>query len=204
VCSPYKFLGPHCGVLAAPDPELLETLAPDKLIPSTNSVPERFELGTLPYEVMAGATAAVDFLAGVAPGESLAEDRRSRLSESWECLERHEHDLRVLLEDGVNALTPHLVVHSRASSRTPTMLLTIPGRSTWQAYEFLARRNVLAPAGSFYAYEPFRRLSLHDDHALRLGLAPYNNVEDINRVIDGLTSFIMDSTPPPPQTKPRP
>jgi cysteine desulfurase family protein (TIGR01976 family) len=46
-CSPYKFLGPHCGVLAA-DPDLLESLTPEKLVPSPDSVPERFELGTLP------------------------------------------------------------------------------------------------------------------------------------------------------------
>ena len=76
VCSPYKFLGPHCGVLAA-EPELLETIHPDKLLPSTDDVPERFELGTLPYEVLAGATAAVDFLAAIAPGD--ATDRRGQL-----------------------------------------------------------------------------------------------------------------------------
>src|SRR3954468_2232233 len=46
VCSPYKFLGPHCGCLVA-GPALLETLHPDKLLPSTDAVPERFELGTL-------------------------------------------------------------------------------------------------------------------------------------------------------------
>ncbi|MGL5850159.1 MAG: aminotransferase class V-fold PLP-dependent enzyme, partial [Phycicoccus sp.] len=58
VCSPYKFMGPHCGVLAA-DPALLEGIRPDKLLPSSDAVPERFELGTLPYELLAGATAAV-------------------------------------------------------------------------------------------------------------------------------------------------
>ena len=66
-CSPYKFLGPHCGVLAAA-PALLETLHPAKLLPSTDEVPERFELGTLPYELLAGTTAAVDFLAGLGRG----------------------------------------------------------------------------------------------------------------------------------------
>ena len=68
-CSPYKFMGPHCGVLAA-DPALLETLHPDKLLPSTDAVPERFELGTLPYELMAGTTAAVDFIAGLADADT--------------------------------------------------------------------------------------------------------------------------------------
>ena len=62
VCSPYKFFGPHCGALVA-DPALLETLRPDKLLPSSDAVPERFELGTLPYELLAGVTAAVDLIA---------------------------------------------------------------------------------------------------------------------------------------------
>ena len=60
-CSPYKFFGPHLGVLAAA-PSLLETLHPDKLLPSSEAVPERFELGTLPYELLAGVTAAVEFI----------------------------------------------------------------------------------------------------------------------------------------------
>src|SRR6476660_7896293 len=64
VCSPYKFLGPHHGVLAAAR-ALLETLHPAKLVPSSDAVPERFELGTLPYELLAGTTAAVDFLAAL-------------------------------------------------------------------------------------------------------------------------------------------
>ena len=52
-CSPYKFLGPHCGVLAA-RPEVLEPLRPDKLAPASDGVPERFELGTPAYELLAG------------------------------------------------------------------------------------------------------------------------------------------------------
>ena len=61
-CSPYKFFGPHLGVLVA-DPALLARVHPDKLLPSTDDVPERFELGTLPYELLAGVTATVDFIA---------------------------------------------------------------------------------------------------------------------------------------------
>src|SRR5690606_8509420 len=77
VCSPYKFLGPHCAVLGA-DPALLETIRPDKLEPSTNAVPERFESGTLPYEPTAGVTAAIGLLARRAPGDAMA--RRAALA----------------------------------------------------------------------------------------------------------------------------
>ncbi len=187
VCSPYKLLGPHCAVLAA-DPALLEQIRPDKLLPATDEVPERFELGTLPYEVMAGATAAVDFLAGIAPGA--ATTRRDRLRASFTAVDEHETRLRRDLEAGLARLGEDAVVHSRAADRTPTLLLTLPGRSTWAAYEFLADRDVLAPAGSFYAYEPFRRLALDDPDALRLGLAPYSDDTDVARVLDGLRDFV--------------
>lgn len=187
VCSPYKFLGPHCGVLAA-DPALLETIRPDKLLPSSDEVPERFELGTLPYELMAGATAAVDFLAGIAPGR--AADRRAALRASWAAIDEHELRLRHRLEEGLARLGDTVVVHSRAAQRTPTLLLTFPGRRSADAYAFLAARNVLAPAGSFYAHEPFQRLALSDTAGLRLGLAPYLDDDDVTRVLDGLAAFV--------------
>ena len=89
-CSPYKFLGPHCGVLAA-DPDLLETLRPAKLLPSTDAVPERFELGTLPYELLAGTTAAIDFLASLGPA---GQPRRQQLLQAMGTIEAYEDGLR--------------------------------------------------------------------------------------------------------------
>ncbi len=190
VCSPYKFLGPHCGVLGA-DPALLQTLRPDKLLPSTNEVPERFELGTLPYEVLAGATAAVDVLADL--GGSVAEGvgRRERLAAAWEAIHAHESRLRWMLEAGLGELGERVVVHSRAANRTPTLLLTFPGRRSWDAYQSLSARGIQAPAGSFYAEEPFRRLALADTHGLRVGLAPYTDESDVQRLLDGLRAFLV-------------
>lgn len=187
VCSPYKFLGPHCGVLAG-KLDVLESLRPDKIVPAPDVVPDRFELGTLPSEIMAGATAAVDFLGAIAPGD--ATDRRDRLRNSLTAVGEHERGLRETLESGLAGFGADVVIHSRARRRTPTLLLTLPGRKTWDAYEFLAARDVLAPAGSFYAYEPFRRLRLDDQHGLRLGLAPYNDETDIARAIDALGAFV--------------
>lgn len=186
VCSPYKFLGPHCGVLAAA-PELLETLHPDKLLPSPGTVPERFEFGTLPYEILAGATAAVDFLAAIDPGTGAT--RRERLAHSLRSLHEHEQALRTRVEEGLRALGDAVTVHSKAADRTPTLLMTLHGRDAREAQAHLAARGVLAPAGSFYAYEPFAALKL-EDPALRVGLAPYNTAEDVDRLLDGLSSFL--------------
>jgi cysteine desulfurase family protein (TIGR01976 family) len=186
-CSPYKFLGPHCGVLAG-DPGLLETLHPAKLAPSTDAVPERFELGTLPYELLAGTTAAVDFLAAIGDGPG---SRRERLLVSMAALEAYEDGLRARIEAGIGQL-PGITVYSRAAHRTPTLLLGMGGREQ-DAYAFLAERGVNAPAGSFYALEASRRLGLGDTGALRVGLAPYVDDTDVDRLLDALTAFAAAS-----------
>ena len=188
-CSPYKFLGPHCGVVGA-RPDLLEQLHPDKLLPATEAVPERFEFGTLPYELLAGTTAAIDFLAGLAPSPS--GDRRQDLTGAMTAIEAHEDRLRDRIEQHVRAL-PGVTVWSRAARRTPTLLLTFAGRDAGDAYRHLATLNVNAPAGSFYALEASRWLGLGDDGGLRIGLAPYTNDDDADRLLDGLDQFTRAS-----------
>jgi cysteine desulfurase family protein (TIGR01976 family) len=185
-CSPYKFLGPHCGVLAA-SPDLLETVHPDKLLPATDAVPERFEFGTLPYELLAGVTAAVDFLAGA--GGVADGSRRSRLAGSMAALEEHEDALREKIESGLAEL-PGATVHSRAARRTPTLLVTFDGRDAADAYRFLAERDINAPAGSFYALEPSRLLGLGDTGGLRIGLAPYSTADEADRLLAALHEFV--------------
>jgi cysteine desulfurase family protein (TIGR01976 family) len=184
-CSPYKFLGPHCGTLTA-DPALLESLTPAKLLPSSNDVPERFELGTLPYELLAGTTAAIDFLADLAPAGGT---RRERLIAAMTMLEAYEDDLREHLEAGLTAL-PGVRLWSRAGHRTPTLLLTFDGRDAAYAYRLLAERGVNAPAGSFYAIETSRWLGLGDAGGLRAGLAPYSDADDVERLLTGLREFL--------------
>jgi cysteine desulfurase family protein (TIGR01976 family) len=183
VCSPYKFFGTHCAALVA-RPEVLESLHPDKLAPATDVVPERFELGTLPYEAMAGATAAVDFIASAGSGGT----RREQLTSAFDAFDKHEQRLRAVAEQGLIDLGA--TVYSRAARRTPTLLATFDGRKSFDAYQFLLTKNVLAPADFFYAHQAKLRLNLDDTAALRMGLAPYTTDDDIARLLDGLAEFL--------------
>ncbi|BBG01787.1 MULTISPECIES: cysteine desulfurase-like protein [Pseudonocardia] len=185
-CSPYKFLGPHCGALAA-DPALLESLHPAKLLPSSDAVPERFELGTLPYELLAGTTAAVEFLAGLDTGAT--GDRRARLRASMTAVGVHELGLRERIESHLSGL-PGVTVRSRAASRTPTLLVTVDGHEPQQVYRYLAERRIAAPAASFYALECSRRLGLGDTGALRIGLACYTDESDVDRLLGALSGLV--------------
>jgi cysteine desulfurase family protein (TIGR01976 family) len=171
VCSPYKLLGPHHGVLAG-KVEVLEGLHIDKLLPATDVAPERFELGTLPYELLAGTTAALGYLSELGmPAVAVHEDR-----------------LRARIEEGVTAIGG-ITTWSRARDRTPTLLLTFDdGRSCNDVSAHLASHDIAAPSGSFYAVEPSRRLGLGDAGGLRVGLAPYNDDEDVDRLLAALAS----------------
>ena len=185
-CSPYKFLGPHLGVVAA-SPDLLETIRIDKLLPSSDAVPERFEFGTLPYELLAGVTAAVDVLSsldGAASGS-----RRERILASFEALEEHEHRLLDRLESGLRAL-PGVRVHSNARKRTPTLLFTVEDRSAQDVRRALAESGVNAPASHFYAIEASRHLGLGDEGGVRIGLAPYTDMGDVERLLTALTDLL--------------
>ncbi|GAA1122929.1 cysteine desulfurase-like protein [Kribbella jejuensis] len=184
VCSPYKFFGPHLGVLTAA-PELLETLKPDKLLPSTDVVPERFEFGTLPYELLAGTTAAVEFIASLGGSGST---RRERLINSLQLVETHEDALRDDLEARLAAI-PGITLYGHAANRTPTLLFTLEGHEPSAIADHLAKAGVNAPAGSFYAYEPARQLGLGAAGAVRAGLAPYNDQSDVDRLVAAVSAL---------------
>ncbi len=181
-CSPYKFFGPHLGALVAA-PELLQAIRPDKLLPSSDAVPERFELGTLPYELLAGTTAAVEFIADLAPGEG---SRRERVLASMRVAERHEDHLLERLVEGLASIDA-VTLHTHPARRTPTVLFSVAGRTPREVHESLAARGVNAPGGSFYALEASRHLGLGDAGAVRAGLAPYTDVADVDRLVAAVT-----------------
>ncbi len=184
-CSPYKFLGPHCGVVVGKR-DVLAELRPDKLLPAPDRVPERFEQGTLPYELMAGTTAAVDFLAGMTAATGT---RRERLIAGMRAVARHEDVLREQIEAGLRRL-PVVTIHSRARRRTPTLLVTFADRAAAAVSTVLAQHGINAPTGSFYAAEASRRLGLGDAGGLRIGLAPYNTTDDVDRLLRVLAATL--------------
>ena len=178
----YKLLGPHCAALAA-DPELLASLDNDKLLPSTSEVPERFEFGTLPYELMAGCTATVDYLADLVISQQ--PNRRQRILHSMRELEQYEEQLFHHMESEVAAL-PRVTLYGHAPVRTPTIYFNIEDLAGGEVYRHLATLKINAPSGNFYALEVSRALGLGDTGAVRAGLAPYSTMEDVDRLVAGL------------------
>jgi len=183
----YKLMGPHCAALAA-SPELLKSLNNDKLLPSTSNVPEKFEFGTLPYEIMAGATAAIDFIADMAPGSG--KTRREKIVNSMNALEAYEDELLVYMESAIKSL-PGVTMYGHAKHRTPTLYFSFANLTSGDIYKSMVVKKVNVPAHNFYALEVSRKLGLGDDGALRAGLAPYSTRDDVDRLVSGLREALV-------------
>ncbi len=181
-CSSYKFCGPHTGAVIA-DPALLERVQPSKLAPSTNAVPDRFERGTPPLELLAGVRAAIDWLAGLtdAPG-----DRRARLLASLSAVEAR---LQTLLEQLVAGLSEiegvRLLGHP--ACRTSTVSFVVDGQTPARIAARLATDGIAVWDGDNYAYELMRRFGLEDQGgAIRASIVLYNTAEEIDRLINAV------------------
>ena len=191
--SAYKWSGPHVAALVA-DPALLETVWPDKLAPSSNAVPWRFERGTLPFADLAGVTAAVDHLAALAPGAASVGDgpagapRRERILASMAAVEAYEAELFGRLLDGFASVGP-VTQYGKAAHRAPTAFFNVAGVDPRVVAAYLAARGVNVWSGDNYAYEFCTALGLEPTGAVRAGLVHYNDASDVDRLLNGLADL---------------
>jgi cysteine desulfurase family protein (TIGR01976 family) len=184
--SAYKWSGPHIGVVVA-SPALLESLRPDKLVPSPDTVPERFELGTPPYADLAGVTAAVDHLSGL--DDAATGSRRERILASMAAAEQHEQRLFGILLGGLDGMR-HVTTYGKAARRTATAYFTVAGHPPQQVAEHLASRRVNVWNGHNYAWELTGVLGIRDaGSAVRAGLVHYNDESDVGRLLDAVAEL---------------
>ena len=164
-CSAYKWFGPHVGILCA-DPAFLETLRPDKLLPSPDEVPDRFELGTLPFESLAGVAAAAVYLHGL----------------DWDAVHSHEEGLLTRALGGLGALEG-VTLYGEARERTSTLMFNVEGRSSLEVATHLAEREIAVWHGNYYAHELEEHLGLAPNGAVRAGFVHYNDESEADRLV---------------------
>jgi cysteine desulfurase family protein (TIGR01976 family) len=182
--SAYKWSGPHVAAVVA-EPSVLDRLRPDKLVPSPDDVPERFELGTLPFASLAGATAAVEHLAGLAEhGRPRASGSlRDRVLASMTAVQHYEQELFGVLLEGLETM-PRVRTYGRAACRTATAYFTVDGRTPRQVAEHLASRKINVWNGHNYAWEVTGVLGIRDSgSAVRAGLVHYNDAAEVDRLL---------------------
>ena len=192
VCSTYKFFGPHAGVLYGRR-DVLDRLPSYKIRPARH----RFETGTADFEGIAGALAAVEYLAGVgrSHGDAGARaTRRDAIVAGMREIRRYEMALYERLASGLEAIGGvrlyGITDHARFDDRTPTAALTIRGVSPHAAAHALGRQGMAVWDGDFYATGVVERLGLADSGGLlRMGLMHYNTAAEVDRLLDALAEI---------------
>jgi cysteine desulfurase family protein (TIGR01976 family) len=171
ICSPYKFFGPHLG-LAFGRRELIESWRPYKVRPAPNEpVGQRYELGTLPHELLAGLVATVDYVHLL----------------GWEAIVAHEHALG---ERFLEALPERVELYGLRTmdGRVPTFCFNVPGRSPREVAQLLAERDLAVWHGNYYALETMRYLGL-EDGAVRAGIIHYNTEDEVDRLLAAIAEI---------------
>jgi cysteine desulfurase family protein (TIGR01976 family) len=182
-CSAYKFFGPHVGVLWGRR-RLLEELPAYKLRPASDDLPDRWMTGTQNHEGLAGAAAAVDYLASLGTGP----DRRSRLLGAMNAIRQYETNLVRILLAGLSR-RPRFRVYGLTDEadlprRAPTVSITCADRTSEEVTAHLAAREIYVWHGNFYAVELTEILGVEQQGGLvRLGLVHYNTADEIDRLL---------------------
>jgi cysteine desulfurase family protein (TIGR01976 family) len=192
-CSAYKFFGPHVGILWG-RPELLRRLAPYKVRPAADDLPDRWMTGTQSHEGIAGTLAAIEYLAALGRQcQPSVENRRAALAAAYAAIHRHENQLCRQLLAGLARL-PDVKVWgitetARLEERVPTVSITHARRSPIEMADMLAARGIFAWHGNFYALELTESLGLEPEGLLRLGLLHYNTSGEVERLLEALADL---------------
>jgi cysteine desulfurase family protein (TIGR01976 family) len=184
LCSAYKFYGPHVGLLYC-KPGVLDRIKTDRLRTALQFAPEKIETGTLNHAAIAGVTSAVEFIASLGTGPTLKE----QLKGAYEVLGEHERKLAVRLFDGVNSIKGAKVIGQNFDSphRAPTVSFTFPGKTPTEVCRHLAKQNIFAWDGHFYALRAIEAMGLLEKGGVtRIGMAAYNTSEEVDKTVEVL------------------
>ena len=183
--SPYKFYGPHIGVLWGKGALLREIDFP-KLLPAPNYIPENAETGTQNQEGIVGAAAAIEFLASLGSKQTRRENLQSVFAE------KHARNMRLFagLWEGLSSLRGvRLYGPPPNAPRTPTLAFTIAGRTSTEAARALAKKGLFLSHGDFYAWTVVQRFGLAPEGFIRAGCACYTTEEEIERLVAGVADL---------------
>ena len=193
VTSVYKFFGPHLGVFYGRR-EVFESIDFYSIRPQRDQIPYPMESGTLNHEGLAGAREAVEFIAdlGAKFGQDTGTEDPQRINAGMKAIEAYEEPLFHHLWEEMAALSGvRLYGPAADGQRTPTLSFTVEGYHPRQVAEILGEKGIFVWNGHFYANRLVECLGLLEDGGLvRVGLAPYNSAQEIERLILAIRGLV--------------
>lgn len=187
VCSAYKFFGPHIGVLYGRRNRMME-LTPYKLRPAPDSLPGRWMTGTQNHACIAGAAAAVEYLASLSDISDDGTNRRLRIKDAMTEITSYESQLISRLIQGLVSIPGVKLfgiteIH-RLSERAPTVSFQVNGMKSIEVAQYLGTNGVFSWHGNYYALPLTQALGTEPDGMVRLGCMHYNTMDEIDATLE--------------------
>lgn len=193
-CSSYKFFGPHLGVVWGRE-SILADLYPYAVRTGPQDLPGRHGTGTIQTELFAGLAAATDYLVWLGERTGAIGNRRAKLAHAYSAATSYESELTRQLIDGLREISG-LEVHGITDSkllhlRVPTVSVTHRKHSSASLAQALGERGINVSCGNLYALELVRCLGLEEtDGVLRIGMAHYNTLSEVERVVSSINALV--------------
>jgi len=187
LCSGYKYYGPHLGFLYT-KPGLLEQIPTNRLRTQIQEAPYIIETGTLNHAAIAGINATYQFIGSYGWGNTLTD----RLNTGMTAINAHEQKLAHYLYQEVSKLDNFTVIGPsfNKDQRAPTISFIHKKLNPTEICRILADKGITAWDGHFYAIRAMEVLGLQERGGVtRIGISMYNNMADIEYLIECLKSI---------------
>ena len=191
LCSSYKFYGPHLGIMWGRH-DLLDSLPVYKVRPAKDAAPYRWENGTPSYETWHGLLACLEYWERLGQEFGAAElpqyvGRRQRMKRAMTAVQAYERKLAQALIDGLCAIRGIAIAgitdSARFDQRVPTVAMVKEGHKPDEIASYLAANHIYVWSGNYYAVEIMERIN-RPDGMVRIGIAQYNTIDEINRLLN--------------------
>lgn len=191
LCSAYKFYGPHLGIMWGRE-DLLNELPVFKVRPAKDLAPNRWETGTPSYETWNGLLACLEHweMIGARFGDAQLPGYcggRLRMKQGMMAVQEYERGLLAALIEGLSSIAGLRIAGitdaARFGWRVPTVAFELAGKTPDEIAAGLAEHEVFVWSGDYYALEIMQRLN-RPQGMVRVGIAQYNTIEEINRLLE--------------------
>jgi cysteine desulfurase family protein (TIGR01976 family) len=193
-CSSYKFFGPHLGLLWGRT-DVLKGLFPYKGRCVSDDPPDRFELGTPQFELLAGLSATVGYFENLGRLGFGSDDRRTQIAAAYQMSRDYEEPLTNSLIGGLTQIGGVSIFGitnpNRVKHRVPTVSFRHDRVKPSDIAKALAKAGIYVWHGHNYAYEPARALNLPlDEGVVRIGLTHYNTIDEVKIILSEIEKTV--------------
>ena len=194
VFSFYKVFGPHYAVLWGKRELLLSLHSLNHFFIGENVIPYKLQPGNVNYELSYGCMGISDYLTSVGTDLGSTGTARQKMQAAFDAFEKHEDAMAERLLSYLRSKKAVRIIgvdSAETGARMPTVSFMVAGQMSEAVVRHVDRFGIGIRFGDFYAKRLIDALGLQaQGGVVRVSIAHYNTLEEIDRLVQHLDEFI--------------